>query len=312
MINKIKLAALGFSLSLGVIKVNAQENPVKISTKVNTDKSVELSYEKPDPGTYTVLVKFRDLTNTDGSNEQDFTVKGYSGNMLTLKPRDAGQSIGYGYSYTYLRGKFEPKYDADFIYVLPYKVGSKVMVAESGFVGAKYFGNTAPDDWKVYRFYSKLQDTVTAVRKGVVVEIRDLHENDISNDVAYTNKSNDLVIEHADGTIATYKGFKKGSFAVVVGETVFPGTVLGVNSKSNANSGFNIGLMLTYLKSKDIDRSRTLQNSKSLYGFITPRFATAENANVILEAKKEYNASLPAEVLKKELTKKEMKKQGVK
>lgn len=312
MITKIKLAALFFSLSLGVLKVNAQDSPIKVSSKVNTDRSVEISFEKPDPGTYTVLINFRDLTNADGSNEQDFTIKGYSGNILTLKPRNADQGIGYSYTSTYIRGKFEPKYDANFIYALPYKSGAKIMVAEAGFVGAKYFGNTTPADWKVYNFYSKLQDTVTAVRKGVVVDIKDSYETEISGDLAYSSRSNSMIIEHADGTLANYKGFKKGSFVVEVGQTVFPGSALGLNTKTNPKSDFHVSLMLSYLKSKEIDRNRTLQNSKSVYGFITPRFSTLEDPNVILEARKTYTASLPVEVLKKELTKKELKKQGIK
>lgn len=312
MINKIKLAALSFSLSLGVLTVSAQESPIKFSSKTNADKSVALSYEKEDPGTYTVILKFRELNNTNASNEQDITIKGYAGNLLTMKPQNAEQGISYSYTSTYIRGKFQPKYDANFIYTLPYKAGAKAMVTESGFVGAKYFGNTTPEDWKSYHFYTKAEDTVTAVRKGVVVDIKDLHENNGSGDVAYTSKSNDMIIEHADGTLATYRGFKKGSFVVKVGQTVFPGTALGVNSKNNSNSGYNISLILSYLKSKEIDRSRTLQNFKSLYGFITPHFTTAENADVILESRKEYIVSVPVEVLKKELTKKEMKKHSVK
>ncbi|TCC98765.1 peptidoglycan DD-metalloendopeptidase family protein [Pedobacter hiemivivus] len=312
MISKIKLAALVFSFSLGVLKVSAQDSPIKISSKINTDRSVDISFEKQDPGTYTVLVNFGDLTNADGSNEQDVTIKGYSGNLLTLKPRNAEQGIGYSYTSTYIRGKFEPKYDVNFIYVLPYKSGTKIRIAEAEFVGAKYFGNTTPADWKVYNFYSKVQDTVTAVRKGVVVDIKDLHESENSGNLVYSSKSNSMIIEHADGTLATYKGFKKGSFVVEVGQTVFPGTVLGLNAKTNPKSDFHISLMLSYLKSKEIDRTRTLQNSKSLYGFITPRFSTQEDPNVILEARKTYIAALPVEVLKKELTKKELKKQGIK
>lgn len=312
MITRIKLTALIFSLSIGILEVSAQDSRIKVSSKVNTDRSVDISFEKQDPGTYTVLVNFGDLTNAEGSNEQDVTIKGYSGNLLTLKPQNAERGIGYSYTTTYIRGKFEPKYDANFIYVLPYKSGTKIRIAEAEFVGAKYFGNTTPADWKVYNFYSKLQDTVTAVRKGIVVDIKDSYETEIANDVAYSSRTNSVIIEHADGTLATYKGFKKGSFMVEVGQTVFPGSTLGLNTKTNPKSDFHISLMLSYLKSKEIDRTRTLQNSKSLYGFITPRFSTLEDPNVILEARKTYTASLPVEVQKKELTKKELKKQGIK
>lgn len=306
--SKLKLTVLFLSFSFTIVKVKAQNNPVKISHQVNTNKSVDFDYQKTDPGSYTVLLKFTNLTNSSQALEQEFSVKNYTGIMLTLSPEKKEEGIGFSYTYSSIRGKLNPKYNADFIYLLPVKSGKKVRVAEASFLSAKYFGNTTPEDWKVYHFYTPVEDTITAARKGIVVDIKDLYETDAAQDVSYTSKINELTIEHADGTLAIYKGFKKGSIAVKTGQTVFPAAALGINSKYNSNSKFASSLSIIYLKSTDIStRKQGLQNSKSLYGFVTPRFCTAEQPNVILTAQQEYTAADTPELIRKEFTKKELK-----
>jgi hypothetical protein len=289
--------------------VKAQESPVKLSYNVNMDKTVTFNYEKTDPGSYTIILRFKQLSNSSESEEQELGVMNYSGSLLTLKPTDKERGIGFSYTYSSVRGKLNPKYNADFIYILPCKTGTKVKVADVGFLGAAYFGNTTPDDWKVYKFYTQTEDTVTAVRKGIIVSVKDLHETGDAGNAAYSSKVNDMIIEHADGTLATYKGFKHGSIAVKAGQTVFPGTTLGINSKSTTNSKPGITLSVTYLKStEDIGLGgKTLQNSKSLYGFITPHFYTDGNANTVLTAQQEYTVADSPDILKKEFTKKELK-----
>ncbi|RYE58633.1 MAG: hypothetical protein EOP48_03125, partial [Sphingobacteriales bacterium] len=165
-----------------------------------------------------------------------------------------------------------------------------------------------PEDWKSYRFYTTEQDTVTAIRKGVVVEIKDLYETTEGDGVAYTSKTNELIIEHGDGTLATYRGFKKGSFKVKIGQTVFPGTSLGVNSKYDKNGRYNVSVMITYLKSADFEnKSTSLSKSKSFYGFITPHFMTEVSPNEVLASQKTYQATSTPDVVQKEMSKKEIK-----
>ncbi|RZK64375.1 MAG: hypothetical protein EOO95_11200 [Pedobacter sp.] len=293
--------------SLAFFKAEAQDS-FQISYRVNTNKSVDFDYQKSDPGTFTVLLKFNDLTNSLASREQQITSKNYSGRLLSLTPDNKDNGIGFGYSYTYIRGKLKPKYNPDFLYLIPYKKDVIVRVAESSFVNATYFGSTTPDDWKVYKFFTKTADTVTAIRKGIVVEVRDLHETDESADVAYTSKINDLIIEHSDGTLASYRGFKKGSISVKVGETVLPGSNLGINTKTNGNTFYGVSIMLYYLKSVDFESAKNanLKTSKSLYGIITPHFSTVESADVIPEPQQEYTSLRNPDVVKKELSKKEI------
>jgi hypothetical protein len=299
---KLKIAALVLFVCSITFGVDAQEKQVNVTYKINTDRSVDFSYEKSDPGTYTVLLKFGTLTNCNGLPEQSFTLRGYSGNFLTLKPQNKEQGIGFSYRYSYIRGKLNPKYTADFIYLLPYKKGSKITATETVWIGTKYFGKTPPEDWKSYRFYTKTEDTVTAIRKGTVVDIQDTYDVDKTNGIEFTNNANKVTIEHADGTLATYTDFKKGSIMVKLGQTVFPETALGINSEANGNGRFNISLHIIYLKSKDFE------STTSLYGFVSPHFDTSENGDTILITQKEYTAADSPEIIGKELSKRELKK----
>lgn len=302
MLKKLKITPLALFIFIIIFKVDAQEKLVNVANVVNTDRSVNFSYEKTDPGNLTLLLKFGVLTNSTVQSEQSFNLNGYSGSFLTLRPDNKEQGIGFSYSCSYIRGKLNPKYKADFIYLLPYKTGSKVTAAEAGYVGTRYFGKTTPEDWKAYYFYTKKEDTVTTIRKGVIVEIQDSHDVEKSDEVEFTSRVNKLIIEHMDGTLATYSGLKKGSVAVKIGQTVFPGTVLGVNSKANGEDHFNISLSIIYLKSKDFE------SSKSLYGFVAPHFNTSESGDTILISQKEYTATDTPEIIRKEFSKKELKK----
>jgi hypothetical protein len=144
-------------------------------------------------------------------------------------------------------------------------------------------------------------------RKGIVVDVKDLYETIGDDGVAYTSRTNELIVEHQDGTLATYRGFKKGSFTVKLGQTVFPGTSLGLNSKYDRNGRYNVSVMITYLKTADFEKSTSLSKSKNYYGFITPHFMTADNANEVLVSQKIYMTSSTPEVVQKEMSKRELK-----
>ncbi|WP_199119675.1 M23 family metallopeptidase [Pedobacter sp. ASV28] len=307
--NKLSKSIVALIIGVSTLTANAQEKELTVSSKRNEDKSVTLTAEKNALGTYTVVLNFRELNNASVNGDPVYEVRHNNDNFLTLTPINKDQGIGYSYSYSYIRGKLAPKYSPLFLYALPYPKGRKVRVAESTFLNATYFGSTTPEDWKAYRFYTEEADTVTSVRKGTVVSVSDLYDEN-TKDLKYTSKVNTLIIEHADGTLATYKGFKKGIF-VKEGQTVLPGTPLGINTITNERYG--ISLIITYLKSAEIGVAKNNpKESKSLYGFITPYFSTNENANGILTSQKYYTAAITPEIIQKEMTKKEIKNLGKK
>lgn len=302
--NKFHKVILSFAFLLSASICHAQERELSLSSKTNNDRSVSITAAKRSPGTYTVVLNFRELTNASESGDPVYKVRHDNDNILTLNPINKNQGIGLSYSYTYIRGELNPKYNKDFVYVLPYGKETKVRAVESTFLNATYFGSTTPDDWKAYRFYTQEADTVTAIRKGIVVNVSDLYDED-TKELKYTSRVNTVIIEHADGTLATYKGFKKG-ILVKEGQTVFPGTALGINTITNERYG--ISLMITYLKSAEIGAAKqNPKETKSLYGFITPYFCTAENANGVLTSQKYYTTAITPEIIQKEMSKKEIK-----
>jgi hypothetical protein len=290
----------------------AQDNSLKVNYEVRNDRSVQLNFEKDDPGTHTVVLTFSTLINSSGPDRRVLTASGRSGRLETLTPSNKDQNITFSYSYSYIRGKLKPRVNNDMVYLLPYKKGKKTKAYESSYVNAMYFGNTTPDDWKAYHFYTDAEDTVTAIRKGIVVDIKNMYETASPGEVAYKSSLNEMTIEHPDGTLATYRGFKKGSFMVEVGQTVLPGTALGINSKYSSTRGYNISLIIIYLKSADLEgsRNKTLATTKSLYGFVTPHFCTAQDPSLVLTSGQEYASADIPEIMKKELTKREIKLLG--
>ena len=287
----------------------AQDKALRLSSKTLDNRNVEISYENSNPGSYTVVLKFSDLTNSYQSNESVFQVISGHGILLTLKPQDKDKGIRYAYKYTYIRGKLNPKFKENFCYVLPYKPGERVRVVEMGYINEKYFGAEKPSDWKSYSFITNNEDTVTAIRKGVVVEIVDEFDDGNSESVAYTSKKNYIIVEHGDGTLLRYSGFKRGSINLKMGEVVFPGSVLGLNSLRQ-NNNYSISLLLYYLHSADFQslQGETLSNPKSLYKTLTPKFTFDGTKCDLLEDKKEYTAFNSEEIIMREMSKRELKK----
>ncbi|MDR2283135.1 MAG: M23 family metallopeptidase [Sphingobacterium sp.] len=284
-----------------------QEGALKMTSKRNDDKSVDLSFEKDDPGTMTVNVKFKSISNSSVPTNI-CRAEGYSGTLLTLRPMNKDNGIDFSYSYRYIRGRLMPKIDEAFVYALPFKVGTELHAGEASFLNAKYFGNTTPDDWKVYHFYTTDQQEVAASRKGVVVEINDRHEDAVLEDKEYSSSTNSIMIEHKDGSLLKYDGLSHGNMKVKLGDVVFPGQVIGKNVK-RGKYGYFVSFMLMYLKSADLDANegKNVTNSTSFYGFITPLFDVGTEA-VVLTKDAKYTASLPPDLITKEMSKKEIKK----
>ena len=298
-----------FSTLLVMQNTSAQEQVLKLSSKRLDNKSVEISYEKNKPGNYTIAVKFSNLTNTTQTSESVSSINSSSGTLLTLRPIDKNQGINYNFTYRYIPGKLKPKVKEDFCYILPYRSGEEVRVVEMGYANEKYFGAEKQSDWKSYSMITHQQDTVTATRKGEVVDIVDKFEDASSDNIAFTSSKNYLIVEHEDGTLLRYSGFKRGSIPVKLGEAVLPGSVLGINSH-NQNNYYSISLLLYYLSSANFEslQGQTLANPKSLYKILTPTFTFDGTTCVVLENQKEYSAFNSEEIITREMSKKEIKK----
>lgn len=287
-------------------KVLAQTQNVTITSTRNDDNSVDLYYEKKNPGTYTVRIELSNVNNCDITSYEK-TITGFSGNFVKLRPVDKAKGISYSMRYSSLMGEVNPKVDSLFRYALPFKTGKKVKIVEAGNAGEKYLGQEKALNWKSYVVRTENPDTICSMRKGTVVLIKNEYESNISNDVQYTSKTNYIVVEHADGTYASYKGFKKNGILVKLGETVNPQTALGIIGLYETNH-YRVDFNVYYLSdSKGNSAKTSLNNYKSNYKFITPVFVTQEG-DVTIETKKEYTATANEIVITQEFSRSEKKK----
>lgn len=287
-----------------------QSKEVDIRYVVNSDNSVDFFYDKDHPGSYTVSVDFSNLTNASYS---DFprVIKGASGKLFTLKPLNIDRGIGFSYNYTYIRGKLNPKVDNSFTYLLPFGKGTKTFVQELRNLNQVLFGRKLPTEWKAYQFTTSDTDTVRAIRKGLVIEVVDEYELDTIS--SYTSKKNIISIEHPDGTIAEYRGFLKSEILVKPGDTVYPHTRLGLIGKPTDSHDNKLNLMIFFLTDDDIHgRARSnVYNYESMYQFITPDFYSSKG-KIKLSNNNSYTVDVKTDMVTAEMTKKEIKKFGVK
>lgn len=300
-------ALLVFILCIGFNLIGfSQKESIIIKTQKNKDKSVDFYYEKSVPGSYFLIIKFTALENSAMNTFRD-VVKHDSGHLFTLRPEHEGKSIKYSYRTSGFRGVPNPKLDSLFTYALPFKKGKHIIIHENNNVGEKYFDDKSPKNWKSYGISRKKADTVTNMRKGIVVKITNKFDTDTLVKKSYTTKMNSILIEHPDGTFANYKGFKKGSVFVKLGQKVHPHTELGILDAFNDSYRLYFSVYYLMMEGLNSKGKNTVTNRKRQHAYVTPYFYT-DNGSVKLEDNKKYEIVFDEEVFLKEFTKKELKK----
>ena len=284
-----------------------QTNKIELSYQRNKDNSVDFYYKKNAPGTYTIKLQFKQLSN---ANASDFTTEivGSYGLLTSLRPINKQQGIGFSYTYSYILGTVNPsKLDSLFVYVLPFKTGSEIQVQNMYYLNEAYFGSEKPINWKAFEFIAPEQDTVYAIRKGIVVDLKDNFELDsISH---FTSNLNSILIEHLDGTYALYSGFSKKGIFVKLGEMVYPHSAVGILRDKKTNYLKTLRLVIYYNTAKGIENYKhlTLSTQNTTFKGINPFFQTSEGAVQLYPIKK-YKVIFNDELFFKEFSKREIKK----
>jgi hypothetical protein len=145
------------------------------------------------------------------------------------------------------------------------------------------------------------------MRKGIVVDIKNEFQNDTLLMKIYTSNTNSILIEHEDGTYAIYKGFKRDSFKVRLGDIVYPQTMLGTLNWFN-NESYILGFSIYYFDKNLMftTSSSTLKKLKAPYIYITPLFYTKEGLIKIVP-QSSFTADSNETIVMKEMSKKEIK-----
>lgn len=295
-------------LSFGYSQVKSKG----VKYKRNTDKSVTFRYENDIPGSVYVVLKFSDLTNASHGTVKK-TITGYIGEIVTLRPNRANENIGFAYSYRTILGNANAKPDTAFIYALPFKEGKTVKVKNMNYLGTR-FGDTGPKNWRSFQFLAQPNDTVYAVRKGMVVRIIDGNHSDEAKEYSYNSKSNYVLIEHEDGTLAKYDVLKDNSFFVKVGDVVYPSIPLAIAGTYDLEENSQLRLTIYYLDGivKEIDfedkSKEEFGNKTHMYAYIDPLFSVFGNEGLKLVANESYKSVCNDALKEAEMSKREKKR----
>lgn len=306
MARSIKLAFVFFIL-FGFGTMYSQDQKVFITRVKNADNSIDFNYIKEELGTYFVEIELEKTQNVaDSLNLKkiyNLNLTEKSGTLFKLIPANKNKEILCSYSFSYKKGFIKPQVDNSIPYILPFEKNKKITIHES----IRF--NVKPEIWKNYLVYSQTKDTIFAMRKGIVVGIRKFI---ITNNENSRGKNNmlyrtEVIVEHADGTNASYSGLDEKSLFVKLDQTVYPHTRIGlmddlVDRSQNHSFKFNV-----YYFSDEETEDLGVKKNKVIEKSVMPDFIT-EKGNQKLNSESEYIVTYDESAVYKEMTSEEKSK----
>lgn len=141
-------------------------------------------------------------------------------------------------------GRLNPNYDSNYLYALPYARGKAYQLTQ-GFNGEHtHKGQSA------YALDFKMDEgtRVHAMREGTIVSIEDKQtEHGFSPE--FSDKSNHIIIQHDDGTMAMYGHLKPHGVKVRLGQKVYKHTFIGLSGNTGYSSGPHLHVHISTIKS---------------------------------------------------------------
>lgn len=293
-------------LLFGIHKVSSQNQEIFITRVQNWDNSVEFNYVKEGVGTYFLELELENVENVENSATlktlYNFNLTASSGTLFKLYPSDKQSRILCSYSFSYKRGAIEPRVDTSVTYELPFKENKKITIYET----TRF--NVNADVWKNYLVYSKTKDTIYGMRKGIVVDIRkfSITSDEKANGQAVTLYKTEVIVEHADGTNASYTGLDPNLLLVKVNDIIYPQSPLGVMDDiiidGNRTFKFNV-----YYFSKEEMANLNGKKSKIIEKSVMPYFLT-DNGIKKLASDYKYIVTCNDAISSQEMTSEEKEK----
>jgi len=287
-----------------------ERDALDLSSHYDDQGNAIIEVERHDGGTYSMILEFFDVSNLSIPKFYIRTVSSV-GPILTLKPQDTKKSTSFRYRYQYVRGTVNPrKVNRDFIYRLPVSLATSIEARELLNAYTLYFsGKSHSVDFKAYQFIMERGDTVFAARKGVVISVVDKYDPITDRgEISMNSENNRVMVEHADGTIATYGVLAKGNIAVQPGDKVYPGTPIALAGTFDGEV-YQTRFMLYYL-TDNLSRINSLTDYAVTNHGIDPLFSTSEGATTLTHGTT-YTPTASPELVAAEMTKRERRAAGL-
>jgi len=141
-------------------------------------------------------------------------------------------SYGFRYSYIFSPGDYRRKPNLKFIYLFPYKHGTKCKLSQG------YFGKYSHKGFSDYALDFDMDEgtPIYASRGGIVVDVK--QDSNIGGpNESFASYGNYISIFHVDGTFAKYLHLKQNGSAVKIGQKVKQGSLIGYSGNTGWSSG---------------------------------------------------------------------------
>ncbi|KRB59718.1 hypothetical protein ASD98_00945 [Flavobacterium sp. Root186] len=285
--------------------MSSQNQKVFVTRVKNLDNSIVFNYIKEEVGSYFVEIELEKVQNVADSTtlkrKYAFNLNEKSGTLFKLLPANEKKEIFCSYTFSFTKGTINPKVDYSINYLLPFQKNKSIRVLES-----KRF-NVKPEVWKNYLVYSKTRDTIFAMRKGIVIDIRKFAITNVAdaNGQSLPDYRTEVIVEHADGTNASYSGLDEKSLFVSLNQTVYPHSRLGIMDDITTNGEYSFRFNVYYFTNEDSERLSS--NNKIIQRSVMP-FFLAQDGIQKLNNENNFIATYNDPAISQEMTEEEKEK----
>ena len=185
--------------------------------------------------TVTLNIKLKDVKNYSYDRPKDYIVEigpRSKQEIMHLRVKDRSKRSSVSWSYGWVMGSDSAYHDNSFLYSLPFKRNSWVLVSQ-GFNGKST--HTGSSKYAV-DFVADVGTPIYAARGGMVVATEESF-NQAGFDKSFGKYANYIVIEHVDKTLGKYYHLKQDGVNVKVGQYVSKGQFIGYSGNTGYSSG---------------------------------------------------------------------------
>jgi hypothetical protein len=287
-----------------------EQKKIAVHWEKNSRGEIEFICENHTWSDYTIEVSFPVFTNLQTNVPLPAVTEVPPGTHMMFKLTKAieGRPDRFTYHHKSYKGRPSPKIDTGFAYLLPVASNKETRVYELAYLGEQIAGESKPKDWYSLSLHVDAGDTVYAARHGRVTDVRDNASLQDSN-IAYAHGENYVEIEQNDYSFAKYSVFRDSAIFVHPGETVEAGQPLGIAGGDKYAGGPQVRFCVFYqLRQEVTDAEGNGTGKTHNWAYVPLYFWTKEQGRIRLTDKTTYTGESPADVVTKEMSKKDAKK----
>jgi murein DD-endopeptidase MepM/ murein hydrolase activator NlpD len=234
-----------FLLLLFALDLEAKD--LKLFTKTYPDR-IDLYAKSAIPATITVTYRLS-LTNLSAWTPTTITkvIQPQGSIKLTsLEPVDPTKRWNIRSSYNYAYGSTKAQHDNRTLYRLPFKKGRKVRISQGFNTNRTHKGESK----YAVDFDMRVGSEVYAARDGIVVKVKEDSKKS-GKTRAFIKHTNNILIEHSDGTLGSYSHLKYQGAKVKVGQRVKKGDLIALSGNTGYSTGPHLHFVVYKLLSVD-------------------------------------------------------------